>query len=291
MKNLLYIMTGFRQAWNHLFELRNLTVLSYSLMAFVLIYGLKGNSKIEDLNFKLLFLIASMIFLLIFTFCIIEWVSNTKTIESGIYPACIFIFGFSVIIAAILQDINVIVASATLLLVIITAFSVKKSSDSVNSTNEIARKQLKLQNDPIVCMSLKENDVKIQIIDLIIENVGNGIAKNVRFEPNPYGFITMSGDAIGKLYFFRQGIQILAPRQKYIIHLVNFAQKIQEIRQRYNIPPDGPQLSISEAQRFRQIVRTESELEFTVYYENNEGEQSRIVFYFNLCVFWGLRFP
>lgn len=67
-------------------------------------------------------------------------------------------------------DVNVIVASATLLLVIITAYSVK-------STNEIAQKQLKLQNDPVISMSIKENDNDVRYIDLIIENVGNGIIK------------------------------------------------------------------------------------------------------------------
>lgn len=182
-----------------------------------------------------------------------------------------------------MADINVIVASATLMLVIVTAYS-------VTTTNQIARKQLKLQNDPLVILSVKENDNNVQIIDLIIENVGNGIAKNIRFEPSPHGFITMSGDPIKNLYFFQNGIQILAPKQKYTIQLVNFAQKVREIRERLNLPPDG-ELSKSEAQMFRQIVRIESELEFTVYSENNEGEQNRSVFYFNLCIFWGLRFP
>ena len=162
-----------------------------------------------------------------------------------VYTFCLWIFGLSVIVAIMMKEINVIVASATLLLVIVTAYS-------VTTTNQIAKKQLKFQNDPLVVLSIKENDDNVQIIDLIIENVGNGIAKNIRFETAPLGFITMSGDPLEKLYFFKHGIQILAPKQKYIIHLVNFAEKVQSIRERYNIPPDGPQLSTSEAQRFRQ---------------------------------------
>jgi hypothetical protein len=155
----------------------------------------------------------------------------------------------------------------------------------------LAQKQLKFQNEPIISLMIKENDDQVQIIDLIIENVGNGVARNIRFEISPPGFTTLSGDPIAKLYFFQRGIQILPPKQKVPIHLVNFAQKIREIRERHNFPMSDDQLSTLDAQKLRLIVRTESELEFTVYFENNEGEQTRTVFNFNLCVFWGLRFP
>jgi hypothetical protein len=38
--------------------------------------------------------------------------------------ACVWIFGISVFITVIMRDVNVIVASATLLLVIVTGYSV-----------------------------------------------------------------------------------------------------------------------------------------------------------------------
>ena len=125
---------------------------------------------------------------------------------------------------------------------------------------------------------------------MIIENVGNGIAKNIQFDISPHGFATLSGDPLEQLYFFQRGIQLIPSKQKYIIHLVNFAQKVQEIREQYHFPSDE-HLSISDAQRFRRIVRAESELSFMVHFENNEGELTHTVFNFNLCIFWGLRFP
>jgi hypothetical protein len=158
-----------------------------------------------------------------------------QTFDEIIYIACLWIFCISVIITAIIRDINTIVASATVLLVIITAFSVKK-------TNEIAQRQLKLQNDPIISLSIKENEENVQIIDLVIENVGNGIAKNIQFEITPHGFTTLSGDPLENLYFFQRGIQLLPSKQKYVIHLVNFAQKIREIRERDHIPIGVTQL-------------------------------------------------
>jgi hypothetical protein len=98
--------------------------------------------------------------------------------------------------------------------------------------------------------------------------VGNGIAKNIRFDIRPHGFTTLSGDSLEQLYFFQRGIQRIPSKQKYIIHLINFAQKIREIRRRFNIHYDD-QLLQSESQRFRRIVRSESELTFIVYFENN----------------------
>ena len=245
---------------------------------------LENVPQIENYNIKLAYVIASIFLMFILLFCLVEWMFKIHTFDGMIYIVCLLVFCISVIIAAISRDINTIVASATLLLVIITAYSVK-------ITNEIAQKQLKLQNDPIISLSVKENDDDVRVIDLVIENVGNGIAKNIRFDISPHGFTTLSGDSLERLYFFQRGMQILPSKQKYIVHLVNFAQKIHEIRERYNIPHSDSQLSPSESQNFRRIVRAESELEFTVYFENNEGEPNRTVFNFNLCIFWGLRFP
>jgi hypothetical protein len=169
-----------------------------------------------------------------------------------------------------------------------------------HNLNEIAKntervlsltQQLKFQNEPSISLMIKENENQVQIINLIIENVGNKIAKNIRFEVNPPGFITLSGDPITKLYIFQCGIPILPPRQKIIIPLVNFAQKIHEIRVRHNFPLSDSQLSPSDGKNLRLITRIESELEFIVHFENEEGEQTRTIFNFNLCVFWGLRFP
>lgn len=277
-------MTQFWHFWNTNNDFRDIILMTLSIAAFVLMWGVLGNGKIENIIIWWLFLSDSILSLLVFTGCNLELISNRRTLDQGVYVVCIFIFGFSVFVAAIMQDVNVIVASATLLLVVITAFS-------VNKTTDIAQKQLKFQNDPIVSLMIKENDVDVQIIDLIIENIGNGIAKNIRFDTSPHGFTTLSGDPIEQLYFFQHGIQILAPKQKYIIHLANMAHKHREIRERHKIPTSDAQLSPSDHQNLRIFLRTEMELEFTVHFENNEGEQNRSVFNFNLCVFWGLRFP
>jgi len=276
-------MIGFRRAWDSYIELRNILIIFYSLVAFVLIWTWKEDIPIKS-YYSIAFVIASLFFVFTFILYSIELMYVANTFDYLIYFACIWGFGISIFIATIIRDINVIVASATTLLVVITAYSVKKTTD-------IANRQLKLQNDPIISLSIKENEKIVQIIDLVIENVGNGIAKNIKFEVIPHGFITLSGDTLEKLFFFQHGIQILPSKQKYIVHLVNFAEKILKIRETYNFPLSDSQLSKSEAQRFRRIVRDESELSFIVYFENNEGTPNQSVFNFNLCIFWGLRYP
>ena len=69
------------------------------------------------------------------------------------------------------------------------------------------------QINPIISLSIKPNDNRVQIIDLIIENVGNTVAKNIHFVINPLGFASLSGQPLDQLYFFQRGIQILHPAQ------------------------------------------------------------------------------
>lgn len=208
-------MGGFIESYKSYFELRNLILITYSPIAFLFTWDFFENNSVP--YGRILSAFALIFLLAIFTLCTMELLYS-KEINNSVYVFCIWIFGISIIIAIMRNDINVIVASVTLLLVVITAYS-------VTTTNQIARTQLKLQNNPTVILSVKENDDDLHIIDLIIENAGNGVARRIRFEINPYGFTTLSGDQIGQLYFFRNGIQILAPKQKYIIHLTNLVKK------------------------------------------------------------------
>jgi hypothetical protein len=131
-------MTGFCEYYKSSFELRNIILITWSVTVFALIWSIKGNSPVD-----FYFAIASILLLFIFSFCALELLFYPNIINNLVYTACLWIFGISVILASIMHDVNVIVASATLLLVVITAYSVQK-------TNEIAQKQLKLQNDPLI---------------------------------------------------------------------------------------------------------------------------------------------
>lgn len=210
--------------------------------------------------------------------------SRRTTLDYIVYILCALLIIGSVILAWVMKDFAPIGAVATIVLAIIAAFTVKKTTD-------ISKRQMELQNEPLISLSIQENDVQVQVIDLIIENLGNGLAKNIQFEVGPQGFITLSGDPLEELYFFKRGIEYFAPRQRYVISLVDFADKILKIREREGIPIDDNQLTPSEGARLRRIVRDESEFRITVRYEDREGKEIVSSFTFNLCVFWGLRTP
>ena len=138
------------------------------------------------------------------------------------------IFIGTISFAIIVNDSNVASGGFTLILVVVTAYY-------ASITNKITEMRWRNDKEPIVIVYLKENDTNIQIIDLIIENVGKGIAKNVKFVIHPLGFITLSGDSLEKLFFFQKGIQALPIQQKYVIHLMNLYDRIYEIKEKYNI--------------------------------------------------------
>ena len=177
----------------------------------------------------------------------------------------------SIVFAVTAQDSNIIVGGSTIVLVIVTTLNILK-------IDEIFRKQRILSIDPLVQIYAKENNLQVQVIDLIIENVGSGIAKNLRITVDNPAFITVSGDPIGRLHFFRNPIQILAPKQKYVIHFTNFAERVNEHRL-----ADGG-FNVEELKRAFY-------LKFYLTYQNVDGDTKSGEFHVDLCTFWGLRYP
>jgi hypothetical protein len=153
---------------------------------------------------------------------------------------------------------------------------------NIYKTNDIAKKQLKSQYEPIIVINVRENDHENRIIDLIIENVGPGIAKNIQFKVSPHGFITLSGYPLEKLFLFQKILKIFPSKQKYVIHLTDFPEKIHEIKQKYKI---------MESTELIKKIEEETTLVFSVTYEDKDGEKKADTFELNLSIFWGLSYP
>ena len=155
---------------------------------------------------------------------------------------------------------------------------------------EILEKQRITQLEPIVTIHVEENE-KAPIpgyIDLVIENVGNGVAKNIRFaDVYPKGFTTLSGDPLDKLFIVQNGIQTLAPQHRYVIHMIQLGEKIEEFKKGYlnGIQDFSPF-------QLRERLKKDLELHLSVTYEDIEGLSKKHNEYrINLCIFWGLRNP
>lgn len=230
-------------------------------------------TPIQTLTVIICFLIP--LFIIIFSFNdIVNKTENTK-------PNLIFLFSLmtlivSIIVAMLAQDSNIIVAGATIILVMITWLNV----DIIKTSNE---KIINLQSEPVISITLQENDVDIHIIDLIIENLGQGIAKNLQFEFVPTGFITLSNYPIEKLPLFQHGIPILGSKQKFIFHLTNLALAIAKI-ERENSDLEGTILH----NKLRENLR----FQIKISYESITRKIKKTdTFDINLCIFWGLRTP
>jgi hypothetical protein len=168
-------------------------------------------------------------------------------------------------------DTNIIVGGSTIVLVLVTALNLLK-------IDEIFQKQRSLAIEPFIVVYVKEYSNNVTIIDLIIENVGQGVAKNVKITTNRPEFLTISGDSINQLPFFKYPIQVLGPKKESVIHFVNLAQMVEERRK-----PDNS-FDIEELKR-------ELSLKIYIKYENIDGATKSDEFNINLCTFWGLRYP
>jgi hypothetical protein len=185
------------------------------------------------------------------------------------------IFIATILFAIFFNDSNIASGGFTLILVVVTAYY-------ASITNKITEKQWKNDKEPIVIVYLKENETDIHIIDLIIENVGKGIAKNVKFVIHPLGFVTLSGDSLEKLFFFQNGIQALPIRQKYLFHLINLHDRIYDIKSKYKL---------EDPHEWREKLKEELELKFYITYQDIDNEPKKSEYLLNPCMFWGLRYP
>jgi hypothetical protein len=263
-------METFSEIWSENSGFRNIFILITSTGAFIITYSIRNDlQNINLINFSLLF------YSIVSFWMMIEWLFSGSGLDHVILVSAVMTIVISIYGAVILNESNIIVGGATIVLVIVTAFNTIKM-------DRIAEKQRLTQIEPLVLLIVKENDLEVQIIDLIIENVGAGIAKNLRFTINPHDFISISGDPLERLFFFQSGIQILPPKQKYVIHMTDLPKKIEEIKRKYRI---------ADPVELRRKLKEELQLNIIINYEDIEGNHKINEFFINLCIFWGLRYP
>ena len=153
------------------------------------------------------------------------------------------------------------VAVVTFLYVLLTRDLIKTNQDLVDA-----------QSQPSVIAQVKENDDDFHYIDLIFENVGMGIARNIQFNVEPNGFITISGDPLETLPVIQNGIPTLGPKQKFRMVLCHLPDLIK---------PDVPLSEIHESLKFR----------IAITYQNSIGKKKGPEQYdIDMGIFWGIRY-
>lgn len=89
------------------------------------------------------------------------------------------------------------------------------------------RRMRQAQTEPLVLIRLEPSEAWINLILLIVENVGPGPAHDVRLSVTP-DFEMRKGQRLSELGLFRYGIRHLAPGQRISVFLTSMVGQIEE---------------------------------------------------------------
>lgn len=107
------------------------------------------------------------------------------------------------------QNAGVITLFFTAVVAIATVFYVRLTSRLVNETIELR----KAQTRPQLSISILPRDPEVWIVDMIIENVGNGAAHNVKIKPTN-NFEMRNDREFNNIGFVKNGYNYFAPHQR-----------------------------------------------------------------------------
>jgi len=113
-----------------------------------------------------------------------------------------------------------VVASATVVYAILTWKLVSET-----------RRMREAQTEPKVSLCIQPREELINFIDLVIQNVGLGLAYDIKFKISP-DFEYAKGRFLSELGFMKNGVRFIAPNQKIQFFLTsmieNFEEKIEK---------------------------------------------------------------
>jgi hypothetical protein len=96
---------------------------------------------------------------------------------------------------------------------------------SISKETKIMRKA---QTEPNISAIIQSEDESINLIDLIIKNIGLGPAYNVKFEINPDFEDRILRGKLSEIGFIKNGLPYFAPNQEFKIFLTNLVENYQE---------------------------------------------------------------
>ncbi len=85
------------------------------------------------------------------------------------------------------------------------------------------KKMREAQTEPRISLSIQPREEYINFLNMIVENIGQGPAYEVRFELN-HDFEFAKGHFLSELGFIKNGIAYFAPRQKIEFFLTNMVE-------------------------------------------------------------------
>ena len=107
-----------------------------------------------------------------------------------------------------------IIAILTFVLAVITGMYAFLTWKMVKET----KKMREIQSEPQISVFYKSKDEYINLIDIVIKNIGQGPAYKLTFKTNP-DFEYSEGKKISELNIFKNGLKYLAPNQELVFFL------------------------------------------------------------------------
>ena len=148
---------------------------------------------------------------------LLEFLNENRGDFAVIFSAVVAI---AIIVYAILTGklelFSAIVAFATVMYVILTCRLVSET-----------KKMREAQTEPKVSVTIQPREEWINLIDMVIQNIGLGPAYNIKFEINP-DFEYMKGKFLSELGFMKNGLKYLAPNQKLQFFLTSMIENFEE---------------------------------------------------------------
>ena len=85
------------------------------------------------------------------------------------------------------------------------------------------RKMREAQTEPNISVTIQPSEKWMEIVDMIIQNIGLGPAYNIKFEINP-DFKTFTGKFLSEYGFMKNGLNFFASNQKFQFFLVSLVE-------------------------------------------------------------------
>jgi len=150
---------------------------------------------------------------------------------------------------------GVITLFFTAVVAIATVFYVILTRKLVNETIELR----KAQTEPQLSVSILPRDPEVYIVDMIIENVGNGAAHKIKIEPSD-NFEMRSDRNFNNIGFIKNGYNYFAPHQKLKFFFTNLVEN-KEVKEKVKFSID-----ISYEDQFGFKFHTEYKIDLSEFY-------------------------
>ena len=152
---------------------------------------------------------------------------------------------------------GVITLFFTAVVAIATVFYVRLTSNLVNETIELR----KAQTQPQLSVSILPRDPEVWIVDMIIENVGNGAAYNIQINPSS-NFEMRENREFINIGFIKNDYKYFAPHQRLKFFFTNLVDKKEE--------------------------KENVKFDIKVKYEDHSGKVYETIYKINLAEFYGI---